>query len=48
MSTLKLRHVAIDTYRENVAYLHPGCPVYRRVPGGFRVRHPGHPRERRL
>lgn len=29
MSTLKLRHVAIDTYRENVAYLHRDCPLYR-------------------
>lgn len=29
MSTLKLRHVAIDTYRENVVYLHRGCPLYR-------------------
>jgi len=27
--SLKLRHVAIDTYRENVAYLHRDCEVYR-------------------
>ncbi len=26
---LKLKPVAIDTYRENVAYLHRNCPVYR-------------------
>ncbi|MFN4103110.1 MAG: thymidine phosphorylase family protein [Tepidimonas sp.] len=26
---LKLRHVAIDTYRENVAYLHRDCELYR-------------------
>jgi thymidine phosphorylase len=26
---LRLRRVAIDTYRENVAYLHRECPVYR-------------------
>ena len=26
---LKLRRVAIDTYKENVAYLHRECPVYR-------------------
>jgi len=26
---LKLKPVAIDTYRENVAYLHRDCPVYR-------------------
>jgi thymidine phosphorylase len=26
---LKLRRVAIDTYRENVAYLHRNCPIYR-------------------
>lgn len=26
---LVLRRVAIDTYRENVAYLHRDCPVYR-------------------
>jgi len=26
---LKLRRVATDTYRENVAYLHQNCPVYR-------------------
>jgi thymidine phosphorylase len=29
MPTLKLRRVAIDTYRENVAFLHRKCPVYR-------------------
>jgi len=28
-STLKLRRVAIDTYKENVAYLHRDCQVYR-------------------
>lgn len=28
-SRLALRRVAIDTYRENVAYLHRDCPVYR-------------------
>ena len=27
--TLKLRRVAIDTYHENVAYLHRECAVYR-------------------
>lgn len=27
--TLKLRKIAIDTYRENVAYLHRDCPIYR-------------------
>ncbi len=27
--TLKLRRVAIDTYKENVAYLHRNCSVYR-------------------
>jgi len=27
--TLKLRRVAIDTYRENVAFLHRDCAVYR-------------------
>jgi len=27
--TLKLRRVAIDTYHENVAYLHRGCSTYR-------------------
>ncbi len=27
--TLKLRRVAIDTYRENVAYLHRDCDIYR-------------------
>ena len=26
---LKLKSVAIDTYRENVAYLHRDCPLYR-------------------
>ncbi len=29
ISPLKLRKVAIDTYRENVAYLHRDCPLYR-------------------
>ncbi|MBU0498754.1 MAG: thymidine phosphorylase family protein [Gammaproteobacteria bacterium] len=29
VNNLKLRHVAIDTYRENVAYLHRDCPLYR-------------------
>lgn len=29
MPTLKLRRVAIDTYHENVAFLHRDCPVYR-------------------
>lgn len=29
MPTLKLRRVAIDTYRENVAYLHRNCALYR-------------------
>ena len=28
MTPLKLRKVAIDTYRENVAYLHRACPLY--------------------
>ena len=28
-ATLQLRRVAIDTYRENVAYLHRDCEVYR-------------------
>ena len=28
-SRLALRRLAIDTYRENVAYLHRECPVYR-------------------
>jgi len=28
-ATLKLRRVAIDTYRENVAYLHRECELYR-------------------
>ena len=28
-STLQLRRVAIDTYKENVAYLHRDCQVYR-------------------
>lgn len=28
-TTLPLRRVAVDTYRENVAYLHRDCPVYR-------------------
>ena len=29
MCQLQLKPVAIDTYRENVAYLHRDCPVYR-------------------
>jgi thymidine phosphorylase len=29
MEMLKLRKISIDTYRENVAYLHRDCPVYR-------------------
>ncbi len=29
MSALSLRAVAIDTYHENVAYLHRDCPLYR-------------------
>ena len=29
METLKLRKISIDTYHENVAYLHRDCPVYR-------------------
>jgi len=29
MATLKLRRVAIDTYKENVAYLHRDCALYR-------------------
>jgi len=28
MTTLKLRKIAIDTYKENVAYLHRKCPLY--------------------
>jgi len=28
-STLELRRIAIDTYKENVAYLHRDCQVYR-------------------
>ena len=28
-ATLKLKRVAIDTYRENVAYLHRDCAIYR-------------------
>ena len=28
MTTLKLRKIAIDTYKENVAYLHRDCPPY--------------------
>lgn len=27
--SLKLRRVGIDTYKENVAYLHRDCPIYR-------------------
>ena len=29
MGTLSLKQVAIDTYMENVAYLHRECEVYR-------------------
>ena len=29
MTTLRLRQVAIDTYKENVAYLHRDCKLYR-------------------
>ncbi len=29
MTTVKLRRVAIDTYKENVAYLHRECSLYR-------------------
>lgn len=29
MDTLKLRQIAIDTYRENVAYMNRNCKVYR-------------------
>lgn len=29
MIPLKLRKIAIDTYKENVAYLHRDCPLYR-------------------
>ena len=29
MDTLKLRRLAIDTYHENVAYLHRDCEIYR-------------------
>ena len=32
---LKLRHVAIDTYRENVAFINNDCPLYRAE--GFRA-----------
>ncbi|MEA3404179.1 MAG: thymidine phosphorylase family protein [Pseudomonadota bacterium] len=28
MATLKLRSIAIDTYKENVAYLHRNCEIY--------------------
>ena len=28
LQTLRLKRVAIDTYRENVAYLHRDCPKY--------------------
>lgn len=27
--TLKIRRIAIDTYHENVAYMHRECPIYR-------------------
>lgn len=26
---LNLRHVAVDTYHENVAYMHRDCEIYR-------------------
>lgn len=29
LPSLKLRRVGIDTYKENVAYLHRDCPIYR-------------------
>jgi thymidine phosphorylase len=29
MEALKLRKISIDTYQENVAYLHRDCPIYR-------------------
>lgn len=29
MGTLSLKQVAIDTYMENVAYLHRECEIYR-------------------
>lgn len=29
LSPLRLKRVAIDTYRENVAYLHRECAIYR-------------------
>ena len=29
METLSLKQVAIDTYMENVAYLHRECEIYR-------------------
>jgi thymidine phosphorylase len=29
MDTLKIRRIAIDTYHENVAYLHRNCSIYR-------------------
>jgi thymidine phosphorylase len=35
MEPLKLRKISIDTYRENVAFLHRDCPVYRSE--GFQV-----------
>lgn len=28
-SPLAIRRIGIDTYRENVAYLHRDCPLYR-------------------
>lgn len=34
-AALTVRRVGIDTYRENVAYLHRACPVYRAV--GFQA-----------
>ena len=32
---LKLKSVAIDTFKENVAYLHRNCPLYRSI--GFQA-----------
>jgi len=28
MTTLRLRKIAIDTYKESVAYLYRDCPLY--------------------
>ena len=40
--TLALRRVAIDTYRENVAYLHRECELYRAEGFGRVGRRPGY------